>query len=226
MLDALDSISDSLAAEAAFTLAVAVLVVGLFASYLAWRLTHSLFRRTGLADTVEGTTVERAAGRFGTSTAGIIGMLFALLVYAFALIVAFNITQVFDVSAFWVRLGALLPQLFVAILAIIIGFALGDRAKLAIQERLRSVKLPRAAVIPELVKYSIYYVFTGIIAAGSSLAIFKAFSVASAAKVTTVLQFQVLIPVIAGVLLFDEKDLTRKLIGSIILIAGIGLSAI
>jgi small-conductance mechanosensitive channel len=158
MLDALDSISDSLAAEAAFTLAVAVLVVGLFASYLAWRLTHSLFRRTGLADTVEGTTVERAAGRFGTSTAGIIGMLFALLVYAFALIVAFNITQVFDVSAFWVRLGALLPQLFVAILAIIIGFALGDRAKLAIQERLRSVKLPRAAVIPELVKYSIYYI--------------------------------------------------------------------
>ena len=85
---------------------------------------------------------------------------------------------------------------------------------------------PSEEILDTFNEYSIYYVFTGIIAAGSSLAIFKAFSAASAAKVTTVLQFQVLIPVIAGVLLFDEKDLTRKLIGSIILIAGIGLSAI
>ena len=158
MLDALNSISDSLATEAAFVLAVAVLLLGFVASYLAWGLTHSLFRRTGLTGTVEGTTVERAAARFGTSTAGIIGLLFALLVYAFALLVAFNITQVFDVSVFWARIAGLLPQLVVAILAIIIGFALGDRTKLAVQERLRSVKLPQISVLPNLVKYSVYYV--------------------------------------------------------------------
>ncbi len=75
-------------------------------------------------------------------------------------------------------------------------------------------------------EYRLLYILTGLTAAASSLAIFKAFSQAPAAKVTTVQQFQVLIPVIAGVLIFNEKHLGRKLIGSIILITGIALTAI
>lgn len=75
-------------------------------------------------------------------------------------------------------------------------------------------------------EYRLLYTVTGLTAAASSLAIFKAFSLAPAAKVTTVQQFQVLIPVIAGVLIFKEENLRRKLIGSIILIAGIALTAI
>ena len=77
-----------------------------------------------------------------------------------------------------------------------------------------------------LTQYKKLYVLTGLLAAASSLAIFKAFSLAPAAKVTTVQQFQVLIPVIAGVAVFDEKNLGRKLTGSIILITGIALTAI
>lgn len=75
-------------------------------------------------------------------------------------------------------------------------------------------------------EYRLLYTVTGLTAAASSLAIFKAFSLAPAAKVTTVQQFQVLIPVIAGVLIFKEENLRRKLSGSIILIAGIALTAI
>jgi len=75
-------------------------------------------------------------------------------------------------------------------------------------------------------EYKILYTITGLIAAASSLAIFKAFSQAPAAKVTTVQQFQVLIPVIAGVIIFNEENLPRKLAGSIILITGIALTAI
>jgi len=75
-------------------------------------------------------------------------------------------------------------------------------------------------------EYRMLYILTGLTAAASSLAIFKAFSHAPAAKVTTVQQFQVLIPVVAGVLMFNEKNLGRKLIGSIILITGIAVTAI
>jgi len=156
--EALDPVRDALSADTAFTLAVTVLVAGLFVSYGVWRWVHGAFRRTGLDDIVEGTTFERTAGRFGTSTAGIIGFLFAVSVYALAIILAFNIVEVFDVSVFWPRIVEALPQLLVAILAVIAGLIFGDKAKLIVQERLRSVKLPEAALIPELVKYSIFYI--------------------------------------------------------------------
>jgi small-conductance mechanosensitive channel len=158
MVGIADGIRDVISAETAFTLAVTVLALGLVAAYLVWRLTHTLFRRTGLDEVVEGTTVERLAGRFGTSTAGIVGLLFALSVYAVTVLFAFNVARVFDMSVFWQGVAALLPQLVVAIFALIIGFILGDKAQLVVQERLRSVKLPEASVIPELVKYSVYYI--------------------------------------------------------------------
>lgn len=158
MLDVLDPLRDLLSQETAVTLAVAILVIGLLASYLVWRWVHSLFRRTGLNDVVEGTTFERSAGRFGTSTAGVIAMLVALSVYVIAVLTALNIARVFDVSVFWQRVAELLPQLLIAIFAVIVGFILGDKAKLVVQERLRSIKLPEAALLPELVKYSIYYI--------------------------------------------------------------------
>ena len=75
-------------------------------------------------------------------------------------------------------------------------------------------------------EYPGLYTLTGLIAASSTLAIFKAFSQASVAQVTTVQQFQVLIPVVSGVILFDEGELLRKLAGSTVLIAGIGLTAL
>lgn len=85
---------------------------------------------------------------------------------------------------------------------------------------------PRERLVSTFEEYTGLYILTGLIAATSTLAIFKAFSQASAAQVTTVQQFQVLVPVVAGVLMFNEGDLVRKLVGSIILITGIGLTAL
>ena len=163
MVNLADQIRDVISAETAFTLAATVLVLGLVVAYLVWRWTHTLFRRTGLDDVVEGTTIERGADRFGTSTAGIVGALLALSVYGVAVLFAFNTVQVFDTSVFWGQLAALLPKLLVAAFAVIVGFIIGDKAELVVQERLRSVKLPSASLIPQLVKYSIYYV-AGLIA--------------------------------------------------------------
>lgn len=144
--------------ETAFTLGVAILIVGFLLAFLTWRWTHLLFRRSGLQDAVEGTAFDRWARQLGTSTAGIIGQLLALFVYISAIIFAFHVARLLDVEEFWPRLAGYMPRLFIAILAIIVGLIIGDKAQLLIQERLRSVKLPEAAVIPELVKYSIYYI--------------------------------------------------------------------
>jgi small-conductance mechanosensitive channel len=44
------------------------------------------------------------------------------------------------------------------VLAVIIGLIAGDKSKIIIQERLRSVKLPEVSVLGEVAKYSIYYI--------------------------------------------------------------------
>lgn len=144
--------------ETAFTLAIGILIVGIVLSYVTWRWTRDLLHSSGIADAVEGTSFDRTVQRFGTSTASVIGQILALFVYTGTIIVAFHVAQLFDAEMFWTRVTNFVPRLFIALLAVIVGLLAGDKAHLVIQERLQSIKLPEAAVIPELVKYSIFYI--------------------------------------------------------------------
>ncbi|SDJ36109.1 Mechanosensitive ion channel [Halovenus aranensis] len=158
-----DFIRQVFSAETAFTLAVGILIIGLVISYLVWRWTHRLFEQTGINDAVEGTSFERTAQGMGTSTAGIIGQILAVFVYVLTAIFAFNVAQIFDTALFWTRVTNYLPRLFIALVAIIVGLLAGEKGQLLVQERLQSIKLPEVAIIPTLVKYSIYYI-AGLIA--------------------------------------------------------------
>jgi small-conductance mechanosensitive channel len=142
----------------AFAVSIAVLLLGVIGSYLVWRWTRKFLRSVGVSDAVEGTPFERTARSFGTSTVGIVSTIAAVFVYVLAIVLAVNIAQLGNPDLFWTRLVGFLPSLFVAAFALIIGLILGDKAKLHVSERLRSVKLPEVNVIPELVKYSIFYV--------------------------------------------------------------------
>jgi len=144
--------------EAAFTLAIVILVSGALAAYLVWRWTHLLFERSGANDAVEGTAFERSVSRFGTSTSGIIATLLAIFVYVVAMVLAFNVAQLLNYDLFWSQVTRNLPRLLIAVLAVIVGLIAGDKAKIVIQERLRSVKLPEATAIGEIAKYSIFYI--------------------------------------------------------------------
>jgi small-conductance mechanosensitive channel len=144
--------------EAAFAFSVAILVVGLVAAYLVWRWTRRLLTDSGFADAVEGTPFERTLRAVGSSSAGLIALLVAVFVYVLAIVVALNVAQLLDIQLFWTRLTGYLPRLLVAALAVIIGVTAGYRAELAVDERLRSVKLPEVDFLGDLVKYSIFYV--------------------------------------------------------------------
>jgi len=144
--------------ETAFWVSIFVLVLGAVVSYLAWRWTRQLMNNADVPETVEGTPFERTAQRFGTSTVGIVATLVAVFVYLGAVVLALSIAQLLDSTVFWQQLTSYLPRLFIAALAAIIGLVVGDKARLLVSERLRSIKLPEAEVIPELVKYSIFYI--------------------------------------------------------------------
>ncbi|WP_340101555.1 mechanosensitive ion channel domain-containing protein [Salinibaculum salinum] len=144
--------------ETAFTISVAILVLGILIAYWVWRWTHTVMRQIGVDDLVEGTPFERTAQNFGTSTISILAQLAALFVYIASIILALNIAQLTDVQLFWAQITGYLPRLFIAILALIVGLVAGDKAKLVVSDHLRSIKLPEAEIIPEIVKYSIFYI--------------------------------------------------------------------
>jgi len=143
--------------QGTFVVSLVILGVGLLAGFIVWRAARQFMEEMGVPETVEGTPFERTARSLGTSTVGIISNLAALFVYIIAITIALNIAQLVQPEAYWTRFTAFLPNLFIAVFAIIIGLIAGDKAKLVVSERLRSVKLPEATVVPEIVKYSIFY---------------------------------------------------------------------
>lgn len=151
--------------EAAVVAAVALLLIGVLVSYKVWQWVHGIARRTGIQDVVEGTPSDRSLRKYGTSTVGIIATLAAVITYIGFGLVALQLSRLIEIQVFWARVSAFFPSVLIAVLAVIIGLVAGERAKIAVSERLRSVKLPEATIIPEIVKYSVYYI-AGLIALG------------------------------------------------------------
>jgi small-conductance mechanosensitive channel len=151
--------------ETAFTVSIAILIIGIVLGYAVWRGSRRFLKGMGVPEAVESTPFERTARSFGTSTVGILSQMAALFVYVATVILALNVSQLLDTTLFWSQFTAYLPRLFIAALAIIVGMVIGDKARLLVSERLKSVKLPEIGLIPELVKYSIFYI-AGLIALG------------------------------------------------------------
>ncbi|WP_440771699.1 mechanosensitive ion channel family protein [Natronorubrum sp. DTA28] len=146
-------------------IAAAVLALGIVVGYLVGRLNEELLTASGVPETVEGTPFERTAQSIGTSTVGIVARLSSWFIYGIAVLTAIHIAQLLDTDAFWLRVTEFIPQVFIAVLVLIIGFIVADKAELVVGEYLRGVKLPEVSVLPKLVKYTVLYV-TFIIALG------------------------------------------------------------
>ena len=139
-------------------IAMAVLVLGLAVGYLVGRLNKELLSASGVPETVEGTPFERTAQSLGTSTVEIVARLSSWFIYGIAVLTAIHIAQLLDTDAFWFRVTEFIPQVFVAVLILILGFIVADKSELVVSEYLRGVKLPEVSVLPRLVKYSVLYV--------------------------------------------------------------------
>ncbi|RKD97623.1 mechanosensitive ion channel family protein [Halopiger aswanensis] len=139
-------------------IAAAVLALGFVVGYLVGRLNKELLAASGVPDAVEGTPFERTAQSLGTSTVEIVARLSSWFIYGIAVLTAIHIAQLLDTEAFWFQVTQYIPQVFIAVLVLILGFIVADKAELVVSEYLRSVKLPEVSIIPRLVKYSVLYV--------------------------------------------------------------------
>ena len=143
--------------------AIVILLIGVLVSYLVGDASRRVLTAVGIVDAVEGTAFERTASRLGTSTVTLLSQLATLFVLGIALLVALNVARLLNARLFWTELTVFLPQVFVAALTVILGLIVADNAEVAINERLRGVKLPEVNLVALFAKYSVLYV-AGLIA--------------------------------------------------------------
>ncbi|WP_372910725.1 mechanosensitive ion channel domain-containing protein [Salinigranum sp.] len=138
-------------------LALGVVVLGIVLGYLTSLLLQRLLTRLGVPDTIEGTSFERMARDFGTSTIVIVSRLARYFVIGLGVLVALSLVGLNYVDQFGSAVAAFFPQLFVAALILIVGLVVADKVELFVAELLRGVKLERIDVIPLGAKYSVLF---------------------------------------------------------------------
>jgi small-conductance mechanosensitive channel len=146
------------APEQNLLLAVVALLIGGVIAAVAATLTRRLLTVAGVDDAVEGTPFERTARQLGSSTVQLLGQLVGSFVFFLAALYAVRTIGLVPAEALANEIGMFLPRLFVAILVVLVGFIVADKAELVVSERLRSVKLPEITVVSTLLKLSILYV--------------------------------------------------------------------
>ncbi len=146
-------------------IAILVFIGFLVLGYVVGRINVRLLTSLGVEDVVEGTTFERTAQGLGSSTVAVMARLSSWFIYGVGALVALHVMGLLDANLFWERVTIFIPRLFVAILIMIVGIVVGEKADLVLSERLRSVKLPEVTVIATLAKYSIIFL-AGLIALG------------------------------------------------------------
>lgn len=151
------------AAEQNLLTAVVVLLGGLLLGAITASIVRRLLVAFGIDEAVEGTPFERTARQLGSSTVRLLALLCGLFVFVVAALYAAQTLEFVPSEAFLEEISAFLPRLFIAVIVVIVGLLVGDKAALAMSEKLRSIKLPEVTLLPVLVKYSVFYV-AGLIA--------------------------------------------------------------
>ncbi|SDX88312.1 mechanosensitive ion channel family protein [Halobellus clavatus] len=138
--------------------ALVVGLVGLVVALVLGTLTTRLLVRLGVPDAIEGTAFERTARDFDTSTVEVLGSLVRVFVLAITVLLVFSVANVSVAFSFWTRAVQFLPQLFLALVILIVGVVVGDKVDLLINERLTGVKVPQIGVFPRIAKFTVFFV--------------------------------------------------------------------
>jgi small-conductance mechanosensitive channel len=137
---------------------LAVLAFGWFAGYVVGRVNKRLLTAANVPAAVEGTTFERTVRSLGTSTVSLFARLSSWFIYGVAVVIALHVARLLPADVFIIRATTFIPDLFIAIVVLAVGFVVADKAELVVSEQLRGVKVPEIGVLPRLVKYSVVYV--------------------------------------------------------------------
>ena len=134
-----------------------IVIAGLLVSLFVARVSRRLLDRLGVDESVEGTSFERTVQSFGTSTVSLVSVFVMLIVIGVSILLALAVADVTYTATFWGSVAVFVPKLLVAIFVLVVGTLAGDKAELAVAERLKGIKLPEISLLPTFAKYSIFY---------------------------------------------------------------------
>jgi small-conductance mechanosensitive channel len=137
--------------------AIGLAVVGFVVGHLVGRLSRRVLLALDMDEVVEGTTFERTARSLNTSTISLIAGVFTWFVIGAFLVIAAQFGRVRGVGLITSGVVPYLPQVFLAIVALVVGIIVADKSELYVAESLRGVKLPAVAVVPRLVRYTVIF---------------------------------------------------------------------
>lgn len=136
-------------------IAIAALLVGPVAALIVRYVSRRILQEASVDDSVGGTVFDRSIRKMGVTPIGFLAALPALFVYALTVLVALNATQLLRTELAASATG-LFPNLFVAVLFVVVGLIAGDKAGLLLEERLKGIKLPQVTLVADAVKWSIF----------------------------------------------------------------------
>ena len=139
-------------------LAAVIAVAGIVIATFLGTLTTRILVRLGVPTAVEGTAFERTAREFDTSTVDVLGSLVRFFVLGVTFLGVLGTTNVTVATGFWGRTVEFLPQVFFALVILIVGVVVGDKVQMLIGERLTGIKLPEIGVFPRLAKFTVFYI--------------------------------------------------------------------
>lgn len=135
-----------------------IFILGIAMGYLFGKFVYRSLTALGISDTMDGTEFERGLTRVNLSTVSLFSHLSSGFVYVLTVFLAGNIAGFFDQSLFWDTTITFLPQIFTAVIALLIGVVVADKLAILIQDRLQKFKLPRLIILPNIAKYTVIYV--------------------------------------------------------------------
>lgn len=152
------TVQELLTREVDLFVSIVVLLLAVVLGLLVRRYVQRFLVGLNIPEAVEGTPFDRTARRIGTSTIGLLAGVSGAFVLVVGAILALRVVGALPPQLLTQRITNFTRQAFIAAIVIIVGIISGDKAELYVRERLREVKVPEVAVLPELVKFSIFYV--------------------------------------------------------------------
>lgn len=147
-----------LQAQFRYIVAIAIVLAGVIGGALIGRVNERLLTGLGIGDAVEGTSLERTARNFGTSSVNVLARITTWIVVLVAVVIALDFADILSMNLVGVWLAAFLPRIVLAAVALVVGIMAGDKAELLVGERLRGVKVPEISIVPRVTRISIVFV--------------------------------------------------------------------
>lgn len=154
----LRALQDLLVREFDLFLSIVVLVLAVALGLAVRRYVRRFLVGLDIPEAVEGTPFERTTRRVGTSTVGLLATVSGIFVLIVGGVLALRVVGALPAELLTQRITSFIRQAFIAVIVVIVGIIAGDKAELYVRERLRGVKVPEMAIVPKLVKFSIFYI--------------------------------------------------------------------